>query len=179
MTDDPLNYILEEIRGIVSSVDADLLEEFVEDIATAKRIFIYGAGRSGLVGQLFSVRLVQMGLDVHFIGEMTTPIIAKDDLTILVSNTGDTMSVVQTANIARRIGCKVVGITGNSTNKLAQASSTVIVLNQKGAVNHEYAPMGTIFEGSVGILFDSLVPSLMKRLKTNEKDMRKRHAIWV
>ena len=179
MKSESLDYILEGIRSNVMSVDQSLLEEFIEDIATANRIFIYGAGRSGLVGQLFAVRLVQMGLDVHFIGEMTTPIIEKDDLTILISNTGDTMSVVQTANIARRIGCKVVGITGNSTNKLALTSSSVIVMNHKGASNPEYAPMGTIFEDSVSILFDSLVPSLMKRLNMSEKDMRKRHAIWV
>jgi len=179
MKSGPLEYIMDEIRSIVSSIDAGLQKELVEDIASAERIFIYGAGRSGLVGQLFAVRLVQMGLDVHFIGEMTTPIIEDNDLTILISKTGDTMSVVQTANIARRIGCKVVGITGNSTNKLAQASSSVIVFNQSGPHEPSYAPMGTVFEDSVLIFFDSLVPSIMEKLDMNEKDMRKRHAIWV
>ena len=107
MSNDSLEYILDQIRGTVSSIDAESQTKLIDEIVKAKTVFIYGAGRSGLVGQLFAVRLEQIGLDVHFIGDMTTPIISKDDLTILISNTGETMSAVQTANIARRIGCRV------------------------------------------------------------------------
>ena len=91
-----------------------MIEEVVESIVAARTIFIYGAGRSGVVGKTFAVRLVQMGLDVHFVGDMTTPIVGRGDLTIIISNTGETMSAVQTANISRRLGSKVIGITSDS-----------------------------------------------------------------
>ena len=86
MSNDSLEYILDQIRGTVSSIDAESQTKLIDEIVKAKTVFIYGSGRSGLVGQLFAVRLVQIGLDVHFIGDMTTPIISKDDLTILISN---------------------------------------------------------------------------------------------
>ena len=142
-------------------------------------MFIYGSGRSGLVGQLFAVRLVQIGLDVHFVGDMTTPIIGKEDLTILVSNTGETMSAVQTANIARRIGSKVICVTGNSSSKLAHASSLVIEVKHVKKNDGLYAPLGTVFEDAVSIFFDSIIPCIMKKKGIDENDMRKRHAIWV
>jgi len=111
---------------------------------------------------------------------MTTPIIGKNDLTILVSNTGRTVSVVQTAEIARRIGSHVVSLTSSASSKLAQASDTAIVLNiEKNKTDSELAPLGTIFEDSVLFFFDCLVPHLMKKLNVSEEDMRKRHAIWV
>ncbi|MCL2295937.1 MAG: SIS domain-containing protein [Methanomassiliicoccaceae archaeon] len=129
---------------------------------------------------MFSIRLVQLGLTVYFVGDMTTPIIGKNDLTILVSNTGRTVSVVQTAEIARRIGSHVVSLTSSASSKLAQASDTAIVLNiEKNKTDSELAPLGTIFEDSVLFFFDCLVPHLMKKLNVSEEDMRKRHAIWV
>lgn len=179
MDNESLEYILDQIRRTVSSIDVRSQTELVDEIVKAKTVFIYGAGRSGLVGQLFAVRLVQIGLDVHFIGDMTTPIIGKDDLTILISNTGETMSAVQTANIARRIGCKVACVTSNTMNKLAHASNIAIIVNHDGTNDSKYAPLGTIFEDSVSIFFDSLVPSIMEKKGMDEDAMRKRHAIWV
>jgi 6-phospho-3-hexuloisomerase len=175
-----LDYILERIRDAVSSIDPSSVERFVESLLDAKTIFIYGSGRSGLAGQFFAVRLVQLGLDVHFVGDMTTPIIGKNDLTIIISRTGETMSGVQTANIARRVGSSVIGITSFKSSKLAHASNMILEIPfHTDAESSEHAPMGTLFEDSVNIFLDSIVPILMKRLKMTEQTMRKRHAIWV
>ena len=174
-----LDHLLDRIREAVSSIDEESHQKLLDSILEAKTIFIYGSGRSGLVGQLFAVRLVQIGLDVHFVGDMTTPIIGKDDLTILVSNTGETMSAVQTANIARRIGSKVICVTGNSSSKLAHASNIVIEVKHDSTDDQLYAPLGTIFEDAVSIFFDSIIPCIMKKKGITENDMRKRHAIWV
>ena len=179
MRTESLDYLLGGIQEAVCSVDEDKQGKLIDSILEAKTIFIYGSGRSGLVGQLFAVRLVQIGLDVHFVGDMTTPIIGNDDLTILISNTGETMSAVQTANIARRIGSKVISVTGNSSSKLAHASNMVIEVKHDGANDSQNAPLGTVFEDAVSIFFDSIVPCIMKKKGINENDMRKRHAIWV
>ena len=175
-----LDFLVGEISKAVASIDANDQNGFVDLLVDKKKIFIYGSGRSGLVGQFFAVRLVQLGLDVHFVGDMTTPIIGKDDLTILVSNTGETVSAVQTANIARRMGSHVVSVTSKRHSKLAHASNTVILIPTNGGPGaSEYAPLGTLFEDTVILFFDSVVPCIMKRLGKTESDMRKRHAIWV
>ena len=174
-----LDYLLDSIRDAVCSIDESVQNELIDSILSAKTVFIYGSGRSGLVGQLFAVRLVQIGLDVHFVGDMTTPIISKGDTVILISNTGETMSAVQTANIARRLGADVICITSSRMSKLAHASNTVIELKNNADCNRKVMPLGTLFEDSVVIMLDSVIPILMERLGCSEEEMRKRHAIWV
>ena len=175
-----LDYIVDAMKRAVESVDPAMVKELIDRIVSSRTVFIYGSGRSGLAGQFFCVRLVQLGFDVHFVGEMTTPIITKDDLTILISNTGNTMSAVQTANIARRIGSKVIAVTANADTKLTIASDIVIQLPvARDKERSKHAPLGTIFEGSANLFFDSIIPLIMERLGATESDMRKRHAIWV
>jgi len=175
-----MDYLKERCKAVVYSIPENDWNKIIELIISKDKIFVYGSGRSGLIGQLFSVRLVQLGLKVYFVGDMTTPIIGKDDLTILVSNTGKTVSVVQTAIIARRIGSHVLSLTSSASSRLAEVSDTAVVLNiKKDDLDSELAPLGTIFEDTVLFLFDCIIPELMKRLNVTEKDMRNRHAIWV
>lgn len=163
---------------------ADISEEekarLIGLILSGKRIFVFGVGRSGLVGQTFAIRLVQLGLKVYFVGDMTTPILEKDDLLILISNTGKTISVVKTAEIAKRIGTHVVCVTSDKKSNLAKNSDTVLLIDPKeDEESRIYAPLGTVFEDATILFFDSIVPDLMKKLRYTEEDMRNKHAIWV
>lgn len=174
------SYILEEIAKSLDEIPDEVVDQTIDALAAARKVFIYGAGRSGLAGKFFAVRLVQLGLDVHFVGDMTTPIVGEGDLTIIISNTGETMSAVQTANISRRLGSNVVGVTSEPSSKLAHASNLVVCIPQVcNGDKKEQAPLGTLFENSAVIFFDSLIPPLMKILEQDESAMRHRHAIWV
>jgi 6-phospho-3-hexuloisomerase len=177
---DSLQYIIKEMQDALSRLDPEAVEEAISALSKAKKIFIYGVGRSGLVGQAFAVRLVQMGFDVHFVGDMTTPFVDETDLVIIVSNTGETMSAVQTANIVGRVGAKVIAVTSNPNSKLGHASNIILEVGQtKDEQKKRYAPLGTIFEDAALVMFDSLVPVIMERLDQNEASLRRRHAIWV
>jgi 6-phospho-3-hexuloisomerase len=175
-----LSYIMSKVQEILEGVDSDVVGEIINSIISARSVFIYGVGRSGLVGKAFAVRLVQLGLNVHFVGEMTTPIVREMDLVLIVSNTGETMSCIQTANIVRRVGAKTVAITSNPHSKLAHASNLVLELPIMEDDNRtRLAPLGTLFEEAALVFFDSLVPVLMDRLGQSEASLRRRHAIWV
>ncbi|MDR0522921.1 MAG: SIS domain-containing protein [Candidatus Methanoplasma sp.] len=175
-----MDYLKECCKRAVYSIPGSDWDDLVDLIVSRDRVFVFGAGRSGLIGQLFAVRLVQMGLRVHFIGDMATPIIGKGDLVILISNTGATMSVFTTAEIAKRIGSSVVAVTSDPRSRLAMVSDKAIIVKaERDGSTSELAPLGTIFEDSVIFFFDCLVPELMKRLGVTEDDMRRRHAIWV
>jgi 6-phospho-3-hexuloisomerase len=170
------NHALESL----AKVEPRSVRECSEAILGAKQVFTYGVGRSGLVAQAFAVRLVQLGLKAHFIGDIATPVVTSGDVDIIISNVGQTMSAVQTANIMRRVGAKVVVVTANLTSKLAQAGNVTILLPvTPEQQQRSLAPLGTVFEDCAMILLDALVPVLMKRLGESEESMRARHAIWV
>ncbi len=175
------DYLLDTISRTLSPKLDEPIEKTCEWILKARKVFVYGVGRSGLIGQAFAIRLIQLGLDVHFIGEVTTPIVEKGDLTIIVSNTGQTMSAVQTANIARREGVAVIAITSKASSKLGHAANIIIPVEVPKGIEErkDLAPLGTIFEDATLVLFDMMVVRLMKQLDRDEKSMRSRHSIWV
>lgn len=173
-------FILSSISSSLSSVDDALAERCADLILSGKKVFVYGVGRSGLIGRAFAMRLVQLGLHAFFIGETITPIVTEEDICILVSNTGTTMSAVQTANIVRRVGADVIVLTGNPTSKLAHAGTIVIpIITSSSARQKVCAPLGTLFEDAVLVFLDSMIPFLMAKLNETEASMRRRHAIWV
>jgi 6-phospho-3-hexuloisomerase len=170
------------MKAILQTLESEPEEtaQFVDHILAAKKIFIYGVGRSGLIAKAFAIRLVQMGLEVFFVGETITPIVEEGSLVIIVSYTGETMSAIQTANIVRRVGAKVITITATSHSKLAGASNLVIHLQPpKDEERKRLAPLGTVFEDATLIYLDSIIALLMDKLGQSEGSMRKRHAIWV
>ena len=140
-------FILDRIGQVLAEQDSSAVNECVALIGQAKKVFVYGVGRSGLVARAFAMRLVQLGLEVYFIGETITPIVSAGDLVVIVSNTGTTMSAVQTANIARRVGASVVSVTASKTSKLAAASNIVLhVKEETGEGKAKHAPLATLFE---------------------------------
>jgi 6-phospho-3-hexuloisomerase len=174
-----IDYILESIKKTFES-EVENTDKFVDQIIASKKVFIYGVGRSGLIAKAFAIRLVQMGLEVYFVGETITPIVEEGSLVIIVSHTGETMSAIQTANIVRRVGARVTTITAHPHSKLATASNLVIVIHPpKDEDRKRLAPLGTLFEDATVIYLDSIVADLMEKLGQGEGAMRRRHAIWV
>jgi len=174
-----VDFILDNVKKTFET-EIEGTDKFVDCIISSRKIFIYGVGRSGLIAKAFAIRLVQMGLEVFFIGETVTPIVEEGNVVVIVSYTGETMSAMQTANIVRRVGAKVVSITANAHSKLAGASNLVILIDPpKDEERKRLAPMGTLFEDATLIYLDGIVSMLMEKLAQSEGGMRKRHAIWV
>jgi len=174
------SYILEQIQGVLREDNSKEIEEIIELIRKADKIFVYGVGRSALIGKAFAMRLVQLGLKVFFIGETITPIVEPEDLVLIVSSTGETMSAIQTANIARRVGAKVVAVTSKRTSKLAHAANIILHIKQeRDQRQSKFAPLGTLFEVSALILLDGMAAELMDKMGESEATMRARHAIMV
>lgn len=173
------DYIIRAVRETLKE-DIENTDKFVDLLIGSRKIFLYGVGRSGLIAKAFAIRLVQMGLEVFFVGETITPIVEEGNLVVIVSYTGETMSAIQTANIVRRVGAKVVSITAHPHSKLATASNLVIEIHPpKDEDRKRLAPLGTLFEDATLIYLDSVVAELMERLGQSEGSMRRRHAIWV
>ncbi len=173
------DYIIKSVQSTLSE-NVENTDKFVDLIIGGRKVFLYGVGRSGLIAKAFAIRLVQMGLEVFFVGETVTPIVEEGNVVIEVSYTGETMSAIQTANIVRRVGAKVVTITAHPHSKLAAASNLVIEIHPpKDDEKKRLAPLGTLFEDATLIYLDSIVAVLMEKLGQGEGSMRKRHAIWV
>lgn len=173
--EEALSHIESQIQEILKNVEKDKVEKIIELFSNARNIFIYGAGRSGLVGRAFAIRLVHLGFPAFVIGETITKPVGKNDLVVLISGTGETIPVAMTAEIARRLGAKIISITANPDSHIARFADLFIILKPKEK-NAELAPLGTLFEASAWIFLDGIVAELMARRGENEESMKKRHA---
>ncbi len=173
-------YIGERVTLALERVEPSIIARAVEILAHAPQIFVYGAGRSGIVGRAFAMRLVQAGLRAYVIGESVTPIVRTGDAVFILSGQGESSSSVQTANIVRREGAELIVLTARAGSKLAHAASLLIVLElPDDAERPRLAPLGTLFESASLRLTDGLIAELAAARGESEASMRRRHAIMV
>ncbi|MEE8402671.1 MAG: 6-phospho-3-hexuloisomerase [Candidatus Hydrothermarchaeaceae archaeon] len=187
---DAMLSITAHIEGVANSLEKGDVESLVERVLNVENVFVYGAGRSGLVARAFAMRLMHLGINVHIVGGVVTPAIGKGDLVLLISGSGESTSVVNSAKIAKNAGADVSLITSypdSSIGKIADYTVTIegrtklegekdFLLRQMKGEHYALAPLGTLFEVSVLVFLDSFIVELMDRLNITEDDMRVRHA---
>ena len=187
-----MNLIAKHIRKVAAGLDTDSAKRLVDEIMDAKRIFIMGAGRSGLAARAFAMRLMHMGFNVYVVGETTTPAVAVEDLVIAVSGSGETTSIANLGGIAKRIGSKLATITSNKDSTLGRISDVVVIVpgRTKEDVSHEdyharrmmgypqLAPLGTIFEITALVFLDAIISELMVKTGASEAELKKRHTVF-
>jgi 6-phospho-3-hexuloisomerase len=171
-------YLIEEVRRAVQGVDPRATRRIVERILVSKRIFLYGAGRSGFVARCFTMRLKHLGMPIVRMSiDPTTPP-GADDCALIISGTGATPSSVDYANLAHGGGAPVFALTSAADSPLAKAGSEVVLLKVRGGRKAaRMAPLGTVFEEAALLYLDGLVAVLMERLQQTEEDMRRRHGV--
>ncbi|MGL5748259.1 MAG: SIS domain-containing protein, partial [Weissella cibaria] len=96
--------VLTELAQNVDDVNDEALLGLVNQ---SERIFLAGAGRSGLALKSFAMRLTQLGKQAFVVGETTTPAITASDLLVIASSSGETTQLVQFAATASEVGATI------------------------------------------------------------------------
>jgi len=184
--------LVESVRESLRRVDLKQVEKLVVEMlaSTDRRVLVFGAGRSGLIGRAFAMRLMHLGFKVYVIGETITPSVGKGDLIIALSGSGTTKLVVTAAEIGKTVGARIIAITSYPDSDLGRLADHIVVIRGRTKIadekdyflrqlmgEHEpMAPLGTVFEISLMTFLDGVVVELMRRLGLNESELRKRHA---
>jgi 6-phospho-3-hexuloisomerase len=186
--------ILKGISDAMEKVDPENVEDLVKELIRAhdegRRVLVVGAGRSSLVGRAFAMRLMHLGLNVYVLGETINPSVADGDIALVISGSGSTALPVTVAEMAKKLGVRVLAVTSNPESPLGKLADLTVVVpgRSKAAREDEYhsrqllgeheslTPMGTLFENSSMVFLDSLIAELMDRLGVSEDEMKRRHA---
>ncbi len=102
------------ITSALEAVDPKEIEDAVEAIYQADRVFTAGWGRAGNVVRILGMDLSQLGKVVYCVGDNSTPSIQKDDILIVNSGSGNTGTIEVIARKAKKYGAKVILITGST-----------------------------------------------------------------
>ena len=182
-----IEFSLTRIRGEIDTVverlargETRALARVVDLVAAAPRVFVHGAGRSGLALRMTAMRLMHLGLEVHVVGEVTTPAIVEHDLLVTASGSGTTAGILRAAQTAIERGAQVAAITTVADSPLAQlATATIVVpaaakLDRSATVSTQYS--GSLFEQVVVLLGDALFDALWQRSGSTADELWPRHA---
>ncbi len=177
-----LDAILSELQDTLRLIDSQELTELSRCIAAAPRVFIAGAGRSGLVMRGFAMRLMHLGRTAHVVGGTTTPAIVNGDLLLIGSGSGATASLQASATAARSEGATVALVTAQRDSPLGRLADQIVVIEaptpkiDTASRRKSVQPMGSLFEQCLALLLDALVIELMPELGEDERSMFDRHA---
>jgi len=91
------------------------------------RVIITGMGKSGLIGKKISATLSSTGtpsFSLHPAESVhgDSGVITKDDVVLAISNSGETEEILQLLPIIKRLGIKMISMTGKPSSTLAQKS---------------------------------------------------------
>jgi 6-phospho-3-hexuloisomerase len=170
----PLDAIHRELSDIAAALPRGEAEALAVAVRDAKRVFVSGMGRSGLMVRAFAMRLMQLGVTVFVVGDTTTPSIAKGDLLVVGSRYGRSGSLSHYVDIARREGARVAVVTMGPDSPLAKSADIVATIPVAGG-GPSQQPLGTLFEQSLLVYLDAVVLLLKRLLHKTERAMRKRH----
>jgi 6-phospho-3-hexuloisomerase len=177
-----LKSIAVELSDVFDKIDQERVAEVVSYIHNAPRIFVAGAGRSGLMMKAFSMRLMHLGFDVHVIGGATTPNSRAEDLLILGTGSGETGSLITYANKAKKLGLNVITLTSFVDSTLGNLADTTLQIpaptpkSDKTSDITSIQPMGALFEQSLLICLDGLIMELMAEKMKDANQMFQNHA---
>lgn len=162
------------VKTLASSLD----ENFVKTVdllsQTKSRAIVTGIGKSGLVGRKIAATLSSCGTPAMFVhpaeaGHGDLGMIVKDDVLIAISYSGETREIVDLLDFFKRIGIKLISITGHKNSTLAKYSD--IVLEAK--VEEEAEPNGLVPTASSTAALamgDAIAIAVMKKRGFGEKD---------
>ncbi|ANJ28857.1 3-hexulose-6-phosphate isomerase [Agromyces aureus] len=178
-----LAMITAELDSTLTRIGTDAaagLSATADLILDARRVFVLGAGRSGLALRMTAMRLMHLGLEVHVVGEVTAPAIGAGDLLLTASGSGTTGGIVRAAETAIATGARIAAITTAPASPLAAMASAVVVVPAAGKLDRsesasaQYA--GSLFEQTVVLVGDALFDALWRRSGQSADDLWPRHS---
>ena len=162
------------IKALVGRIDKSFLTA-VEIIAQCRgRLIISGMGKTGLIGRKIAATLSSTGTPAIFMhsaeavhGDLGQVI--RQDVLLLISQSGETEETTRLVPLIKKIGAKIIAITGNPQSTLAKHSD--VVLNVK--VQKEGCPLGLAPMASTTatlVMGDALAACLIDRKKFRRED---------
>lgn len=175
-----LSLVGDEVAGTAAKIDGLQVAVLARHITGPGRVFVAGAGRSGLVLRMFAMRLMHLGLNVHVAGDTTTPAISSGDLLLVASGSGTTSGVVKAAETAAKSGARIAAFTTNADSPLAGLADALVIIpaaqktDHGSSVSRQYA--GSLFEQVLFLATEAVFQSLWDNTDVQAEDLWLRHA---
>ncbi len=171
-----------EMRGISTVLEGldERFERCVDLLYSIRgRIIITGVGKSGLIGRKIAATLTSTGSPAIFVHPLEglhgdVGIVGRDDALVAISNSGETTEITSLVATIRKLGVKVIAMTGVTSSTLAKMAQVTLDCR----VEREACPLNmapTASTTAALALGDALAIALMVRSGFNREDFLRSH----
>lgn len=143
------------------------------------KVVITGMGKSGLICKKIAATFASTGTPAFFLhpaegvhGDLG--MLMKDDVVIAVSNSGETEEIVRILPLIKRMGVKLIAMTGDINSNLAKAGDVVLDIG----VKKEACPLGmapTASTTAALAMGDALAVALLEKKGFKQEDFALLH----
>jgi arabinose-5-phosphate isomerase len=169
-----LSHEAQAVRSLVERIDESFASAVELLLRCKGRAVITGMGKPWLIGQKISATLASTGtpsLALHaaeaFHGDLGR--VCIDDVVVILSNSGETREIVQLLDPVKKIGARIVAVTGNKTSALATAADVVLWIGDLD----EACPLGLAPSTTTTAMLamgDALALAILKRRGFSPED---------
>ena len=162
------------VAALIGRID-DRFEQAVRTVLNCEgRVVVTGMGKSGLIGKKIAATLASTGTPALFLhpaegihGDLG--MVTRGDIVIALSNSGETEELARMLPSLKRLGIRIIALTGNSESTLAKNSDVVIDVG----VQEEACPLGlapTASTTAALAMGDALAVALLEQRGFREED---------
>jgi arabinose-5-phosphate isomerase len=133
----------EALLTLADSLDGEFTRGVELILSSQGRVVVTGMGKSGIICQKIASTLASTGTPAFFLhpaegihGDLG--MIMRGDVVIAVSNSGETEEVVRILPVIKRLGAKLIAMSGNRVSTLARTADVFLDI----AVKEEACPLG-------------------------------------
>lgn len=169
----------EALAALAARVDAKFAHACELVLACQGRVVVTGMGKSGHIGNKIAATLASTGTPSFFVhpGEAShgdLGMITPADVVLAISNSGETDEILLILPIIKRMGARLVALTGNLESSLARQADAVLYCGvEKEACPHNLAPTASTTAAlAVG---DALAVALLNSRGFTRDDFARSH----
>lgn len=148
-------------------------------MACRGRVVVTGMGKSGHIANKIAATFASTGTPAFFVhpGEAShgdMGMITGDDVVVALSNSGNTAEVITIVPLIKRLGAKLIALTGNPTSTLAEQANIHLHI----AIDKEACPLGLAPTSSTTaalVMGDALAIALLEARGFSQEDFALSH----
>ncbi|MEY3703948.1 MAG: hypothetical protein RLZZ561_1568 [Pseudomonadota bacterium] len=165
--------------ALEKSLDDDFAAACLTIFAETRQLVVTGLGKSGHIARKIAATFAATGTPAIFVhpseaGHGDMGMIAKGDVLLVLSNSGNTPELLPVMNYARKLGVPIIGMASRPKSSVIQFADIALLLpNVREACPENLAPTtSTTMQLALG---DALAMTVMQMRGVTRKDLRKLH----
>ena len=127
---------IEELKIVREKIDSEMIDVVNIILESKGKVVVTGIGKSGLIGKKIAATLASTGTYAVFMNSAEglhgdLGMISKDDVVLAISNSGNSDEIVAILPSIKKIGAKIIAMTGNRNSKLGRAADKILNIGVK------------------------------------------------